>query len=131
MKKLKNIVILLICLQLITPSVVEGCFRFPVLVSHFFHHNHNQEHEKINILSFVTEHYSEKHHDETHEEHENLPFHTHLDTSFNQILALNFDIFEFKLQSNFNFKAQKKIEFKQTHFQSNVSIHIWKPPKIS
>ena len=74
-KKLKNILILIICLQITIPFIVEGCLRFPVLVSHFFHHN--KEHGKSNFIHFLSQHYSEKHHDENHDEHENLPFHNY------------------------------------------------------
>lgn len=129
MKKLKNIIILIICLQITTPFVVESCLRFPVLVSHFLHHNNH--HGKINFTHFVAEHYSEKHHEENHDEQEKLPFHKHCDCSFNQNLALNFEIIEFKFYRNYNFKEPKKIAFKQNYFQSNVSINIWKPPKNS
>ena len=129
MKKLKNIIILLICLQITNPFVVEGCLRFPVLVTHFLHHNNH--HGKINFSNFVSEHYSETHHDENHDEHENLPFHKHCDYSFNQTLALNLEIVQIKFRTNFNFKEPKKIPFKQNCFQSKVSINIWKPPKIS
>ncbi|RTY89147.1 hypothetical protein [Flavobacterium sp. GT3R68] len=126
---MKNIIIIIICLQITIPFVVEGCFRIPVLVSHFLHHNNH--HEKIDFSHFVAEHYSEKHHDENHDEHENLPFHKHCDYSFNQTLVINFEIIELKFYRNVIFKEPKKIAFKQNCFQSNVSINIWKPPKIS
>jgi len=132
-EKLKNIIILIICVQITIPFVVEDCLRFPVLVSHFLHHNNH--HEKINFSHFVSEHYSEKHHDENHDEnhdkHENLPFQKHCDYSFNHILGLNLEIVLIKFQTNYNFKEPKKIAFKQNCFQSNVSLNIWKPPKIS
>lgn len=126
-KKLKNILILIICLQITIPFIVEGCLRFPVLVSHFFHHNKDG---KSNFIHFLSQHYSEKHHDENHDEHENLPFHNY-SNSFNQTLAINIEIIEFKFARNFIFKEPNKIAFKQNFFQSNVSINIWKPPKIT
>ena len=129
MKKLQNIIVLIICLQVTTPFVVEGCLKLPVLVLHFLHHNNH--HEKLNFAHFVSEHYSEKHHNENHEEHENLPFHKHCDYSFNHISALHLEIQQIKFRANSNFKEPKKIAFKQNYFQSNVSINIWKPPKIS
>ena len=128
-KRLKNITILLICLQITIPFLVEDCLRFPILVSHYLHHNNH--HEKLNFSHFIAEHYSESHHDEHHNEHENLPFHKHCDCTFNQNLALNLEIFQIKFHANFNFKEPNKIAFKQNFFQSNVSINIWRPPKIS
>ena len=99
------------------------------MVSHFLHHNNH--HQKIDFSQFITEHYSENQHDENHDEHENLPFHKLFDYSYNQTLALNLETVQFKLRANFNFKEPNKIAFKQNYFQSNVSINIWKPPKIS
>lgn len=129
MKNLKNLIILIICLQITIPFVVEGCLRFPVLVAHFLHHNNH--HGKINFGHFVSDHYSEKRHDENHDEHENFPFHKHCNCSINQIIALNIEVLQISIPINFNFKEPKKIPFKQNYFQSNVSINIWKPPKIS
>ncbi len=98
MEKLKNIITLLICLQIIIPFVVEGCL--PVLVSHFLHN------------------------DRIHNESKNHPFHKYFIDSFNQTLALNLEIVPIKFCPNFNFNGSKTNLFKKICFQSNFSVSI-------
>ena len=127
MRKLKIIIILIIGLQIAIPVVVENCFRFPILVLHFIHHSH---HKKIDFTNFVTEHYSGKHHQENHDGHENLPFHKHCDDNISQTLAFTLETSQLNNCLVFIFKVPNKISFKQDYLQSNVSLNIWKPPKI-
>lgn len=130
MKFIKSFFIILFCLQLTLPFIISGILRLPNLVVHFVHHNH--EHNTVGFIDFVHNHYAEKHHDEDHHEHEDLPFHNHSETTFNQIIAINFEPKDFVfIQNKIIDKKPKKIIFLQDFFPSNVSLSIWKPPKIA
>ncbi|MDI6048970.1 hypothetical protein QLS31_03925 [Flavobacterium sp. XS2P24] len=127
MKFLKSIITLIICLQLTIPFVVEDSLRLPILVSHFIEHNHN--HRAVTMVHFLADHYLNKHHDEKHDDHGDLPLHNHSDFSFNQNLAINVEIKLFKFIPNYYFKEPQKIAFSQNHFSSRVLLSIWRPPK--
>ena len=127
MKFIKNIVTLIICLQLTVPFVVEDSLRFPILISHFIKHTDNQK--NVTLIHFLTDHYLDKHPKEKQDEHGDLPFHNHSDFSFNQNLAINIEIKLFKFIPNYHFKEPQKITFSQNSFSSSVLLSIWKPPK--
>ncbi|MFV8352981.1 hypothetical protein [Flavobacterium sp. XS2P14] len=127
MNFIKKIVTLIICLQLTVPFVVEDSLRFPILISHFIQHSYNQK--DVTLIHFLTDHYLDKHHDEKHDDHQDLPFHSHSDLSFNQNLAINIEIKLFKFIPNYYFKEPQKIAFLQNYFSSRVLLSIWKPPK--
>ncbi|MFV8465257.1 hypothetical protein [Flavobacterium sp. LB1P62] len=126
-KFLKNILALIICLQLTIPFVVEDSLRLPILVSHFIKHSHN--HRDITLIHFLVDHYLDKHHNENHDEHGDLPFHNHSDFSLHQNLAINLEIKLFKFIPNYYFKEPQKIAFLQNYFSSRVLLSIWRPPK--
>ncbi len=127
MKFIKNILTLIICLQLTVPFVVEDSLRLPILVSHFIKHTHNQK--DVTLIHFLTDHYLDKHPDEKQDEHGDLPFHNHSDFSFNQNLALNLETKLFKFIPNYYFIEQQKIAFLQNYFSSIALLSIWRPPK--
>ncbi len=127
MKFIKIILTLIICLQLTIPFVVEDSLRFPILISHFIKHTYNQK--DVTLIHFLADHYLDKHHDEKHDDHQDLPFHSHSDFSFNQNLAINIEIKLFKFIPNYYFKEPQKIAFLQNYFSSRVLLSIWKPPK--
>ncbi|MFV8364386.1 hypothetical protein ACNQGO_13490 [Flavobacterium sp. ZT3P35] len=127
MNFIKNIVTLIICLQLTVPFVVEDSLRFPILISHFIQHTDIQK--DVTFIHFLTDHYLDKHHDEKHDDHQDLPFHSYSDFSFDQNLALNIEIKLFKFISNYYFKEPQKIAFLQNYFSSRILLCIWKPPK--
>ena len=127
MKFFKNIIALLICLQLTVPFIVEDSLRLPILVSHFIQHTYN--HNGVTLIHFLTDHYLDKHQNEKQDDHGDLPFHSHSDFSSNQNIALNLEIKLFKFIPNYYFKEPQKIAFLQNYFSSSVLLSIWRPPK--
>ena len=127
MKFIKNILTLIICFQLSIPFVVEVSLRLPILVSHFIEHDYN--HRSVSLVHFLADHYLNKHHDEKHDDHGDLPFHNHSDFSSNNDLTLNLEIKSFKFVPNYYFKEQQKIAFLQNYFYSRTLLSIWRPPK--
>lgn len=127
MKFFKNIIALIICLQLTAPFFVKVSLRLPILFSHFIQHTHNQK--GATLIHFLKDHYLDKHHNEQQDDHGDLPFHSHSDFSFNQNLAINLEIKLFKFISNYYFKEPQKTAFLQNYFSSNVLLSIWRPPK--
>ncbi|MEW5675681.1 hypothetical protein ABGT15_05160 [Flavobacterium enshiense] len=128
MRFLKGLLLCFVCLQIAFPFASENLLKFPILISHFSHHN--LDHNKIDFLTFLKDHYYGSHHEEEHEEHKKLPFHHHADNCNYQILACNFEIKYFKPANTFLYRKPSGIVFYKNDFKPSVLLSIWKPPKI-
>lgn len=114
-------------MQLPFPVVVEDALRLPILVLHFV--EHGQKQRDLTLFHFLKDHYSNSHPTEEHDDHGDLPFHSHSDFSTNQNAVINFEIKIVKFAPSYYFKEAQKISFLQKHFPSKVLLSIWRPPK--
>jgi len=129
---LKKILLIVLCTQVLLPNdLLQDIVKLPVLVVHYFHHNHTDKH--IHFTDFIADHYSDhEHHDKDHDNHNNLPFHNH-DFNFQQSIftAVLLDIFP-SIQSNYSTANRKTKIISRQHFQSSTALSsIWRPPKFA
>jgi hypothetical protein len=129
---LKKILITILCIQVLLPNdLLQDIVKLPVLVAHYFHHNHTDKH--IHFTDFIAEHYSNhEHHDKDHDKHNNLPFHNH-DFNFQQsifTIAL-FDIFQTSIANYGTANCKNKIISRQHFYSSTALSSIWRPPKLA
>jgi len=129
---LKKILLTVLCIQVLLPNdLLQDIVKLPVLVAHYFHHNHTDNH--IHFTDFIADHYSDhEHHGKDHDNHNNLPFHNH-DFNFQQsiftVTVLNF--FPTVL-SNYGVANRKTKIISRQHFYSSTALSsIWRPPKFT
>ena len=131
LKFFRNILLIVLSLQSIVPtSWLQDILRLPVFIAHYFHHQHGERH--IHFTDFVSEHYFNKdHHDQDHDEHQNLPFHHHdCDLHhFNSFVAIQEPFYAIPFVSTNN-KRNKIASEQHFHFRSSFSS-IWRPPKFA
>ncbi len=132
MKIIKNILPIILCVQLLIPSsFLQQLLKLPVLIAHYFHHSHTGKH--IHFTDFIADHYSNhEHHDKDHNNHNNLPFHNH-DFNFQQSIftTVVLDIFP-SFQSNYCTTNRKSKIFSRQHFHSSTAYSsIWRPPRFA
>jgi hypothetical protein len=105
--------------------------RLPVLVAHYFHHNHTDKH--IHFTDFIANHYSNhEHHDQEHDNHNNLPFHNHdfnFQPSMFTVAVLNY--FSSALPGYGTANGKTKIISRQHFYSSAALSSIWRPPKFA
>ena len=127
----KIIAILFLGIYLTTTTEIFELLKFPVLLSHFF--DHQSDNNQITFVSFIEMHYSfknihfKKNHNDT-----KLPFKTHhccsscsslstfLEPNIHFIFNKNIFIPQY-IKSNYSFTFI---------FISNFKSTIWQPPKI-
>ncbi len=120
------------CIQIQLPNdLLQDIVRLPVLVAHYFHHNHTDKH--IHFKDFIADHYSDhEHHDKDHDNHNDLPFHNH-DFSF-QLSIFTIAVLDFfpTLQTNYGLAISKSKIISRQHFYSSTALSsIWRPPKFA
>jgi hypothetical protein len=129
---LKKILLTVLCIQFLLPNdLLQDIVKLPVLVAHYFHHNHTGKH--IHFTDFIAGHYSNhEHHDKDHGNHTNLPFHNHGFNFHQSIFTLAVpDIFPAFLSDYGLANCKTKIISRQ-HFYSSAAISsIWRPPKLA
>ncbi len=128
----KRIVVFFLCLQIAVPQHLQtDLLRLPMFVTHFFHHN--EHHKSVAFLDYLKEHVSENiHHDDSHDEHEQLPFHNHShDCTTHQIQLAFISIKDFSIQPVSVQSSKVRSIYKQTYFPSNHFASVWRPPKLS
>jgi hypothetical protein len=129
---LKKILLTVLCIQVLLPNgLLQDIAKLPVLVAHYFHHNHSDKH--IHFTDFIAEHFSDHEHNEKdHDNHDNLPFHNH-DFNFQQsvfTVAL-LDFFP-TLLSNYGAANRKTPIISRQHFYTSAALSsIWRPPKLA
>ncbi len=126
----KLIAISLLIVFLCVNTELHQLLRLPVLIHHFLDHS-NQEPE-ISFVEFLNEHYSsnQKHSDNSHKDHDKLPFKT-LDCS-NAHVALAFvNHSEFSIPTPTTFYDKISSSYYSVIYSSTVIRNIWQPPKIS
>ncbi len=128
----RKILLTVLCIQVLLPKdLLENIVRLPVLVAHYFHHNHTDKH--IHFTDFIADHYSDhEHHDKDHDNHNNLPLHNHNCNFQQNIFTLAvLDIFP-TLLSNYDVASRKIKIFSRQHFYSSTALSsIWRPPKFA
>ncbi|WP_276502714.1 hypothetical protein [Terrimonas pollutisoli] len=128
---MRNILFVVLCLQTILPhSLLQDIVRLPVLVTHYFHHNHSGRH--FHFTDFIAQHYFNKgYHDKHPDEHDNLPFRHH-DYDVQQIIiVLASHDYSCALPPVYNVNRKNKIVFNQHFCSSSASSSVWKPPKFA
>jgi hypothetical protein len=112
---------------------VAFAFKMTAFVHHFMHHLlcHGEE---IGIKDFVELHYSyDEHHEEDHQEHENLPFshHHHQDqpAPAQHVLYLLPQMQAMLASLNAEIAANSLKIQEQQWYSSLFSSDIWQPPK--
>jgi hypothetical protein len=127
---LKKILLTVLCLQFLFPNdLLQDIVRLPVLVAHYFHHNHAAKH--VHFTDFIAEHYSNhEHHNEDHDQHDNLPFHNH-GLHFQQgiFTVTVLEIFQTGIPDYSITNPNDKIIIRQHFYSSTALSSIWRPPK--
>jgi hypothetical protein len=129
---LKKILLTVLYIQVLLPNdLLQDIVKLPVLVAHYFHHNHTDKH--IHFTDFIADHYSDhEHHDKDDDNHSNLPFHKH-NFNFQQSIftVAVLDIFPTVL-SNYGVANHKTQIISRQHFYSSTALSsIWRPPKLA
>jgi len=126
----KKILLTVLCIHILLPNdLLQNIVRLPVLVVHYFHHNHTDKY--IHITDFIADHYSSyEHHDKDHDNHDNLPFHNH-DFNFQQSIfnVAVLDFFSSALPDYGTANCKTKINSRQHFYSSTALSSIWRPPK--
>jgi hypothetical protein len=129
---LKKILLTILCIQFLFPNdLLQDIIKLPILVAHYFHHNHKEKY--IHFTDFIADHYSNhEHHDKDHDNHNNLPFHNH-DFNFQQsIFTITvLDVFPIILTNYTEANSKKNIMLRQHFYKSSALSSIWRPPKFA
>lgn len=105
-------------------------FKLGNLVEHYhLHQDHSHEHS---IFHFISTHYTDKHHEDDHESHKNLPFHHHHDqpNPVNQVAFLLPMPCLILFFPKLDIVSKQVIVRKQSVFPSHFAGDIWQPPKV-
>jgi hypothetical protein len=129
---IKKILLTVLCIQVLLPNnLLQDIVKLPVLVAHYFYHNHTDKH--IHFTDFIAEHYSNhEHHDKDHNNHNNLPFHNH-DFNFQHNISTVslLDIFQTDIPGYATTNPKNKIISRQHFYSSTALSSIWRPPKLA
>jgi hypothetical protein len=103
----------------------------PILITHYFHHNHTGKH--IHFTDFIANHYSgHEHHDKDHDNHSNLPFHNHSFNFQQSVFIVAFlDILPTVLTNYGGANRNTQIILRQHFYSSTALSSIWRPPKLT
>jgi hypothetical protein len=115
---------LVICLLPKTDICQLG--KLPVLVTHF--QKHQKESPQIDFLAFLQLHYVDQTHQNSDQDHQNLPFQHHFcDFCANCAFCLTSSI-EIAAVQCFEINPTQSIY--QANFYPNYQAYIWQPPKV-
>jgi hypothetical protein len=121
----KKFIIILFCIHLSAPSLIEELVRIPNLISHY--RLHKKENRALSLSQFLFTHYLKEHSDG----HDDLPFHHNHDCSLHQLIAIannwEMTVLEFTTIKKY---AQESSTWVQYFILSKVVRGIWKPPKF-
>ena len=129
-KWLHTYLILNILASTLPSSYAISILKLGNLAIHY--HHHQSEGQSRNLLSFLTDHYTAKHHEEDHKNHENLPFHNHHHDQQNlspQSPFLLPQLHEIVAFPKLEMVSNPLIFRSQQWLSSLFSGDIWQPPK--
>ncbi len=130
---MKKIALIFLSLQLMTGNMfAEEIAKFPMLVLHFFEHQHN-EHPSLSFTSYMYEHYIDCEHSDEGDSHcnEKLPFkHCH-DCCTHQSIAAAFTIPDCTIKINSTQSKSVTRSILCFTYVAHSMNGIWQPPKVN
>lgn len=128
---MKKALVILFLFSFLSANTAFGeILKLPLLIHHYI--EHSQEDNDNSVMDFLAKHYGKDinhHHDDSHHDHENLPFKTS-NTHTVQMVSFQPLLIQFSKKSSVEDKLKTPIRQQQNY--SNAYLNsIWQPPKIS